>query len=172
MRNLVMGTMLLLVGVALADEAPRAPVSQKAVAPQSIKSPAATSSKVEQPLLVVHKSESCGCCVAWVRHMEVAGFRVEVHNEPKMDALKRALGIPTHLESCHTAKIDRYYIEGHVPAEDVKRLLAERPTAMGLAVPKMPIGSPGMEQGNVHEPYDVLLVQRNGKTSVFAHHGD
>jgi len=77
--------------------------------------------------------------------MEAAGFRVEVHNENNMDPIKRSLGVPANLESCHTAKIDRYYIEGHVPAQDVKRLLAERPNAAGIAVPKMPIGSPGME---------------------------
>ena len=123
-------------------------------------------------MLVVYKTESCGCCLGWVRHMEAAGFRVEVHNEKNLDPIKRALGVPANLESCHTAKIGRYYVEGHVPAEDVKRLLAERPNALGIAVPKMPIGSPGMEQGNRVEPYDVLLVQRNGKSTVYARHGD
>jgi hypothetical protein len=127
--------------------------------------------KAVSPLMVVHKSPSCGCCAAWIKHMELAGFRVEVVNEQKLDPIKRALGVPEHLGSCHSAKIDRYFIEGHVPAEDVKRLLAERPNALGLAVPRMPIGSPGMEQGNRRDPYDVLLVYRSGKTEVFAHHG-
>lgn len=122
-------------------------------------------------LLTVHKRPSCRCCTAWISHMKSAGFRAEVTNEEELDPIKRALGVPERLSSCHTARIDRYFIEGHVPAEDVKRLLAERPDALGLAVPSMPIGSPGMEQGNRREPYDVLLVYRSSKTSVFAHHG-
>jgi len=123
------------------------------------------------PMLVVYKRPSCACCAAWIKHMARAGFRVDVFNEEKLDPIKRALGVPEQLASCHSAKIDRYFVEGHVPAEDVKRLLAERPNALGLAVPRMPVGSPGMEQGNRREPYDVLLVHRSGKTSVFAHHG-
>lgn len=123
------------------------------------------------PLLKVHKIASCRCCAAWIDHMELAGFRVEVTNEENMETIKRTLGVPERLSSCHTAKIDRYFIEGHVPAEDVKRLLAERPNALGLAVPGMPIGSPGMEQGNHREPFDVILVYRSGNPSVFAHHG-
>jgi hypothetical protein len=139
-------------------------------------STAASSTPIQQqksasPLMVVHKSPTCGCCAAWIKHMEQAGFRIEVINEVRLDPIKRALGVPEHLGSCHSAKIDRYFIEGHVPAEDVKRLLAERPNALGLAVPRMPIGSPGMEQGNRRDPYDVLLVYRSGKTEVFAHHG-
>lgn len=157
MRKLILSTMLIPLAVAAASES---------------SAPASQTSKAEQPTLIVHKTESCGCCIGWVRHMAAAGFKVEVHDETKMDQIKRALGVPVNLESCHTAKIDRYFIEGHVPAEDVKRLLAEHPNAMGIAAPKMPIGSPGMEQGNRHDPYDVLLVQRSGKTSVFAHHGE
>jgi hypothetical protein len=157
MHKLVLGTTLSLLAFAATSEPPTITSQTK---------------KSEQPALIVHKTESCGCCIGWVRRMEAAGFRVEVHNENKMDQIKRALGVPANLESCHTAKIDRYFIEGHVPAEDIKRLLAEHPNAMGLAVPKMPIGSPGMEEGSHHDPYDVLLVQRSGKTSVFAHHGD
>jgi len=161
MRNFLPIALLVLVGVAVAQE-PTRPAAQKSEAAK----------KAELPLLIVHKSESCGCCEVWVRHMEQAGFKVEVHNEKNLDPIKRAMGVPANGESCHTAKIDRYFIEGHVPAEDVKRMLAERPNAMGLTVPGMPIGSPGMEQGNRRDPYDVLLVQRSGKTSVYAHHGD
>jgi hypothetical protein len=127
--------------------------------------------QAEFPKVVVYKSEHCGCCVGWVRHMEAAGFKVEVVNQENLDPIKRLLGVPPKLESCHTAKVDRYYIEGHIPAEDVIRMLTEKPLAAGLAVPNMPIGSPGMEQGNRREPYDVLLVQRNGKTSVYASQG-
>ncbi|HTE42966.1 MAG TPA: DUF411 domain-containing protein [Steroidobacteraceae bacterium] len=161
MRNFLPIALLVLVGVAVAQE-PTRPAAQKSEAAK----------KAELPLLIVHKSESCGCCEVWVRHMEQAGFKVEVHNEKNLDPIKRAMGVPANGESCHTAKIDRYFIEGHVPAEDVKRMLAERPNARGLTVPGMPIGSPGMEQGNRRDPYDVLLVQRSGKTSVYAHHGD
>lgn len=167
MRRFVGFCMLTLSICALAQEPPKQS-SQSAV----VQNGAPVPRKIERPVLIVHKNESCGCCAAWVRHMELAGFRVEVRNEDNMEPIKRALGIPVGLGSCHTAKVDRYFIEGHVPADDVKRLLVERPNAMGLVVPRMPIGSPGMEQGNRHEPYDVLLVYRNGKTSVFAHHGD
>ena len=167
MSKLILCTVFSLLAVAAANEPPAA--TSQTNTPQKVES---TPKQAEQPKLIVHKTESCGCCIGWVRHMQAAGFRVEVHDENKMDQIKRALGVPANLESCHTAKIDRYFIEGHVPAEDVKRLLAEHPNAMGIAVPRMPIGSPGMEQGNHREPYDVLLVQRSGKTSVFAHHGE
>ena len=167
MRNRVLITMLTLLGVVFANE-PSKPSTQTAAPPKAESTP----KKTELPTVVVYKTESCGCCAAWVRHMEASGFRVEVHNESNMSPIKRALGVPADLESCHTAKVDRYFIEGHVPAEDVRRLLAERRNALGIAVPRMPIGSPGMEQGNRREPYDVLLVQRSGATSVFAHHGD
>jgi hypothetical protein len=166
MRHLLPITLLAFVGVAFALEP--AKETTPAVAVQKA---ATTTAKSQLPTLIVHKTESCGCCAVWVRHMEQAGFKVEVKNETNLDPIKRAMGVPTNAESCHTGKIDRYFIEGHVPAEDVKRLLAERPNAMGLAVPGMPIGSPGMEQGNRRDPYDVLLVQRSGKTSVFAQHG-
>jgi hypothetical protein len=155
---LMMGLTIGLVGSAIAQSNTASPMP-------------AQQQKSVLPTMVVHKSPSCGCCTAWIKHMEQAGFRVEVVNEEKLDPIKRALGVPERLGSCHSAKVDRYFIEGHVPAEDVKRLLAERPNALGLAVPRMPIGSPGMEQGNRREPYDVLLVYRSGKASVFAQHG-
>ena len=119
----------------------------------------------------VLKSPYCGCCGAWGDHMRQAGFAVTERNlEPEaLDAAKKAAGVTPELASCHTARIDGYVIEGHVPAADVERLLAERPDAIGLAVPQMPYGSPGMgEAGADADPYDVLLIRRDGSTEVFA----
>jgi hypothetical protein len=118
----------------------------------------------------VFKSPYCGCCAAWVDHMREAGFRVEVTNLEDMTPAKAHFGIADDLQSCHTAQVDGYVIEGHVPADDVNRLLAERPEAAGLSVSGMPIGSPGMEQGDRSEPYDVVLFDRKGGRSVFSHH--
>jgi hypothetical protein len=123
-----------------------------------------------QPEVEVWKSPTCGCCKDWVKHLEAAGFRVRVNDSGNTAARKR-LGMPDALGSCHTALVGGYVLEGHVPAREVKRLLAERPTALGLSVPGMPIGSPGMdgpEYGGQRDRYEVLLVQRDGRTSVFA----
>lgn len=124
------------------------------------------------PKVVAYRSPTCGCCELWVEHMRASGFDVAVQTTNQMPSVKAASGVPTGADSCHTAKVGDYFIEGHVPASDVKRLLATRPDARGLTVPGMVPGSPGMEQGNVSHPYDVLLVARDGSTSVFAHHGD
>jgi hypothetical protein len=120
----------------------------------------------------VWKSATCDCCGAWVKHLEANDFAVKVNDVAPgtLAALKRAAGVSDKLASCHTAKIDGYVIEGHVPGSDIKRLVAERPDALGLAVPGMPIGSPGMEQGSEVEPYDVLLIEKDGATQVFAKH--
>lgn len=135
----------------------------------AVATPAATDAGL--PLVVVHKSPACGCCEAWVTHMKSAGFPVEVKNVDNLDAIKTKVGVPYAKGSCHTAEVGGYFVEGHVPAADVKRLLAERPQARGLTVPGMPAGSPGMEvpDGAV-QPYDVELVAADGSTSVFAHH--
>lgn len=130
---------------------------------------AATDVDAARPVVTVYKSPTCGCCTAWAEHMREAGFPVETVDVGDMSAVKRRYGIPPGLQSCHTAVVDGYAIEGHVPAEDVKRLLAEAPEAGGLAVPGMPIGSPGMEQGDTVEPYEVLLVD-DGQATVFARH--
>jgi hypothetical protein len=124
------------------------------------------------PTIEVWKSASCACCGKWVKHLEANGFTVTVNAASKsmLDRIKRQAGIARTLASCHTGKIDGYVIEGHVPASDVKRLIAEKPDAIGLTVPGMPIGSPGMEQGGKTEAYDVLLVKRDGTTEIFAHH--
>ncbi len=128
---------------------------------------AATDAAIE-----VWKSPTCSCCGNWVRHLEANGFTVNVNAvEPSvLAAIKRQAGISEPLASCHTAKIEGYVIEGHVPASDIERLVSEHPDAAGLTVPGMPLGSPGMEQGGEFEPYDVLLLKRDGTTSVFAHH--
>jgi len=141
--------------------------SVSAVAPTTAASPNATG----WPQLIVYKSASCGCCALWVDHMKRAGFTAEVHNQDNVDAIKRRVGIPVGMGSCHTAQVGRYFVEGHVPAEDVKRLLAEQPDAKGLVVPRMPAGSPGMEvPSGIVEPYDVYLIANDGKAKVYAHH--
>ncbi len=123
------------------------------------------------PLVEVWKSPTCSCCSKWVEHLKANGFRVEVHNEGQMNPLKAKLGIPQGLASCHTARVDGYLVEGHVPASDIKWLLAERPAGRGIAVPDMPIGSPGMEQGDRQDPFDVVLFGDNDQRQVFATHG-
>lgn len=117
----------------------------------------------------VWKDPNCGCCKVWVDHLKEAGITVRVFNTGNTGARAR-LGIPAKLGSCHTAKINGYVIEGHVPAADIQRLLREKPKAVGLAVPGMPLGSPGMDgpvYGNRVMAYDVLLVQADGSTSVY-----
>ncbi|KGM57624.1 copper amine oxidase [Lysobacter arseniciresistens ZS79] len=123
--------------------------------------------------MLVHKSPSCGCCVHWVEHMREAGFTVEVRDVDNVQAVKDRVGVPTGKASCHTAEVGGYFIEGHVPAADVKRLLAEAPEARGLTVPGMPAGSPGMElpDGRV-QPYAVELVANDGSTTEFSRHGE
>jgi len=122
--------------------------------------------------VLVHKNASCGCCLLWVEHLREAGFTVEVRNVGDMGPVKERVGVPHGMGSCHTAEVAGYFIEGHVPAGDIRRLLAERPDAKGLAVPGMPLGSPGMEvPGGRTQPYDVILVTDGGH-EVFARHGD
>ena len=120
------------------------------------------------PAIDVFKSPSCGCCGAWVEHLKAAGFDVRVTDVDDTTAARKRLGMPDAFGSCHTGTVGGYAIEGHVPAADVKRLLAAKPKAVGLAVPGMPVGSPGMEVGTRRDPYDVLLVERNGRSTVFA----
>jgi hypothetical protein len=123
----------------------------------------------ELPEVEVYKSPYCGCCTEWAKHMVDNGFRVKSINVDDVPAARARLGMPEHYGSCHTAKIGSYVIEGHVPAADIKRLLKEKPKAVGLAAPGMPGGSPGMESAK-KEPYDVLLVGSDGKAKVFARH--
>jgi hypothetical protein len=121
--------------------------------------------------LTVYKSRTCGCCAKWVDHVKAAGFATVVHDEEDMRGVKDNLGVPSRLRSCHTAQVDKYVLEGHVPAEDIRRLLKDRPKVAGLAVPGMPASSPGMAvPGEPHEPFDVLSFQLDGSTEVFASH--
>lgn len=120
-------------------------------------------------LIEVWKSPSCGCCKDWIEHLRANGFEVKAYDSGNSDP-RRRFGMPRQYGSCHTALVAGYAIEGHVPAREIRRLLTERPQAVGLAVPAMPIGSPGMdgpEYGGRRDPYDVLLVQRNGGASVY-----
>lgn len=119
--------------------------------------------------ILVHKTQLCGCCTLWVDHLEAEGFDVEVEDHENLTSVKAAHGVPLPLQSCHTAIVDGYVIEGHVPAEDIRRLLEERPDAIGLAVPGMPLGSPGMEVDGRKQPYEVILFSQN-EQAVFAKH--
>lgn len=124
------------------------------------------------PIVEVYKSPTCGCCSKWVDHLRDAGFEVRTTEMRDLADLKASHGIPRHLESCHTALVAGYVLEGHVPATDIQRLLLERPAVRGLAVPGMPIGSPGMElPGRNAEPYEVVAFDEDGRTEVFATHG-
>jgi hypothetical protein len=135
------------------------------VAAQS-KPAAAAATKV-----TVYKTSSCGCCKLWVDHMKANGFDVQsmdVSSE-QVRAVSKAAGLKDDDTSCHTAKIGNYIVEGHVPADDIKRMLKEQPAIAGIAAPGMPQGSPGMEQGS-KEPYDVVAFTKDGKTTVYAKH--
>ena len=123
-------------------------------------------------VIAVYKHPECNCCNKWIDHLEANGFVVEGHRELKQAERQASLGVPKSLRACHTAVVEGYVVEGHVPAGDIQRLLRDRPQAVGIAVPGMPIGSPGMEQGERHDVYDVLLFDRAGQTTVFARHGE
>ena len=121
------------------------------------------------PVVDVYKSPDCGCCKAWAEHLQKNGFRVILHDVGDVPAARKKLGMPNRYGACHTAKVGPYLVEGHVPAADIKNLLKQQPKAIGLAVPSMPPGSPGME-GERSVPYDTLLVTPDGNATVFAHH--
>lgn len=125
----------------------------------------------ELPEVTVFKSPTCGCCADWVAHLEEEGFEVTTREMMNVQPMKENLSVPGQLASCHTAVVDGYVVEGHVPADDVKRLLRERPDVTGLAVPGMPVGSPGMEMpGRGVDPYDVIAFGGTDGSTVFAHH--
>ncbi len=116
----------------------------------------------------VYKDPGCECCTGWVKHLSGAGFAVQVTNTEDTAAVRKRTGIPDAFGACHSATVEGYAIEGHVPAAEIRRLLALKPQAIGLAVPSMPPGSPGMEYGDRKDPYQVLLIDRQGKGTVFA----
>lgn len=122
-------------------------------------------------LITIYKDPSCGCCTKWVDHLRSAGLRTLVHDRTDMDSLKDSLGVPASLRSCHTAVVGKFVVEGHVPAADVKKLIAKPPKGIvGLAVPDMPAGSPGMEMPGRRDRYAVIAFFTSGTTSVFARH--
>lgn len=123
---------------------------------------------VGEPVIDVYKSPTCGCCGKWVDYLKANGFKVRAHDTANVASHKSRLGVPSGLGSCHTAEVNGYLVEGHVPAKDIRRLLKEKPEARGLVVPAMPAGSPGMEQGNRKDRYDVLLVKQDGKTQIYS----
>lgn len=122
--------------------------------------------------ITVYKTSTCGCCSLWVKHLQANGFQVEAHDidQAKLTGIAREAGVTADLQSCHTAKVGRYVVEGHVPAADIQRMLKERPAIAGISAPGMPMGSPGMEQGGVKQPYDVVAFTSSGQRSVFAKH--
>ena len=115
------------------------------------------------PRVVVYKSPSCGCCTKWVEYMRSSGFTVEVHDQDDVSPIKRASGVPASAESCHTAQVGGYIVEGHVPVADIRRMLRERPQIVGIA-------APGMEVGQRRDHYEVVSFAQNGRTAVFERH--
>ena len=121
-----------------------------------------STAEAESPAILVHKDPNCSCCAGWVQHLKDAGFAVRVEETTNLQPVRKRLGMPADLAACHTAEVEGYVLEGHVPAAAVRRLLEQRPTATGLAVPGMPAGSPGME-GGTPQRYDVVLFGANGR---------
>lgn len=160
MRRLIqLSAITLLAACGYADAAPRDAATETVLA----------SSAVDQdlPTVVVYKTETCGCCNGWVEHLRAAGFNVDARNVRDLMSVKLDAGVPGPLVTCHTALVDGYVVEGHVPVEQIQRMLAERPDVAGIGVPGMPMGSPGMEGPNA-QPYQVLAFDRDGQTSVYA----
>lgn len=120
--------------------------------------------------MTVYKSPSCGCCAKWVEHVEKHGFTVKTIPTEDMLAVKKKHGVPATQLSCHTTIVGGYVVEGHVPVADIRRLLRQKPKARGIAVAGMPMGAPGMEHGDHHEPYSTMLIGKTGKLSLFAKH--
>lgn len=119
--------------------------------------------------IMVYKSPTCGCCKKWVKHLEQEGFTVKTKNMRDMQPVKRKFGVKPEFQSCHTAKVSNYFIEGHVSASDIKKLLKEKPNVKGLSVPGMPMGSPGME-GHRKDKYNVVAIDKNDKASIYSRH--
>jgi hypothetical protein len=129
--------------------------------------PATPGAQLATPI-TVYKTPTCGCCTKWVDYMRQNGFAPEVKDLPALTVIKQSSGIAPALQSCHTSIVDGYVVEGHVPADLVRKMLKERPKITGIAVPGMPMGSPGMEQGGRVDPYQVIAFQKSGATSVYA----
>ena len=128
-------------------------------------SPSVAQTKLQ--IMTIYKTPTCGCCQKWADYIEKAGFIVDVKELADLSQIKKKYKIPSRAHSCHTGIINGYFVEGHVPVEDVRRMLKEKAKIAGIAVANMPIGSPGMEFGDRKDPYDVIAVDKNGKVSVF-----
>ncbi len=163
-RLILSATALVLVAACGGTDAPN---ESTAVSTQPAAVMAASVVNADLPTILVYKTAGCGCCNGWIEHLEAAGFQVDARNVRDLMAVKRDAGVPVDHSSCHTALVDGYVVEGHVPADVVKRMLAERPEITGIAVPGMPVGSPGME-GRGAKPYQVKAIDREGGTSVYA----
>lgn len=131
---------------------------------------ASCASAAEATAIHVYKTPTCGCCTAWVKYLRAHGFEVQVTDLDDVTPMAMKLGVPANLRSCHTAKVGGYFVEGHVPAADIRKLLKDRPRAAGIAVPGMPVGSPGMDQGGQSGSFETLLVNRQGGVRRFAAH--
>lgn len=143
------------------------PESEASAEAPALASTAVAMAEGERPTVLVFKTPTCGCCNGWVEHLEESGYTVETRDVRDLMSVKLDAGVPTPMSSCHTAIIDGYVVEGHVPASVVDQLLAERPDIAGIAVPGMPIGSPGMEGPNA-KPYEVMSFDAEGNAAVYA----
>ena len=140
----------------------------RVLAPRLARAGGFSAASAPLPPMTVYKSPSCGCCGEWVKHIEKAGFTVKVIPVEDLTQVKKDAGVPGDLESCHTALVGTYVVEGHVPADLIKKMLDEKPKIAGLAVGGMIVGSPGMEQGSMKQAYDVTAFTRGAKSAVYA----
>lgn len=152
-------------GQAAATAETQAPAASAPAQPAG-DAPARLAANADAPLVTVYKTPTCGCCNKWVDHLRESGFRVETHDMDDVEPVKVANGLPAGMGSCHTGLVNGYVVEGHVPADVIRRLLREKPQIAGVAVPGMPAGSPGME-GMGKEPYDVMAFTKDGQTRVY-----
>lgn len=127
--------------------------------------------QIENQHATVYRSPECTCCGGWINHLKTQGFKIKDFRTPDIEAVKQKYNVPDNLTSCHTAIVNGYVIEGHVPAQDIKRLLQEKPNVIGLSVPQMPMGTPGMEMGNKKDPFSVLAFDNRSRVSVFNKYG-
>ena len=149
----------------------RSTVIALAVAALALVGAVAAQQKPAAPLVEVFKSPTCGCCSQWIEHMRRNGFNVRATDVNDLTDIKKSRGVPDQAQSCHTAVVNGYVVEGHVPAADVQRMLKEKPAIAGIAVGGMPVGSPGMDfPGTKAQPYDVVAFTKSGAISVFAKH--
>lgn len=168
MRRLIqLSAIAFLAACGNADAAPNQTPSGALDSPAPVAASAASTTAQDLPPVVVYKSATCGCCNGWVEHLRAAGFTVDARNVNDLMSVKLDAGVPDPMVTCHTALIDGYVVEGHVPVEQIERMLAERPDIAGIGVPGMPVGSPGMEGPNA-QPYQVVAFDQSGDMSVYA----